>query len=68
MMVRSMADGLPTGQAIAVRALLRPRLTDLVLNAAGAQAEDLDPLFRNTVVPTGLQSGQAGNVIPTARP
>ncbi len=66
MMVRSMADGLPTAQAIAVRALLRPRLTDLVLNAAGAQAEDLDPLFRNTVVPTGLQSAQAGNVIPSS--
>ena len=61
-----MADGLPSVQAIAVRALLRPRLTDLVLRAAGAQAEDLDPLFRNTVVATVLNGGQAANVIPSS--
>ena len=66
MMVRAMADGLPSVQAIAVRALLRPRLTDLVLRAAGAQAEDLDPLFRDTVVATVLNGGEAANVIPAS--
>lgn len=64
-MVRAMADGLGLGQALALRALLRPRLTDVVLRAAGAQAEDLDPLFRNTVVATTVRAGEAWNVVPT---
>jgi len=66
LMVRAMADGLPSVQAIGLRALLRPRLTGLVLRAAGAQAEDLEPLFRDTVVATVLNGGEAANVIPAS--
>ncbi|MDQ6775883.1 MAG: peptidase dimerization domain-containing protein [Actinomycetota bacterium] len=66
LMVREMAKGLPRGQAQALQALLRPRLTDLVLRGAGAQAEDLQPLFRNAAVATVVRAGEATNVMPDA--
>lgn len=65
LMVLAMADGLPAIQARALHALLRPRLTDLVLTGAGAQAEDLQPLFRNTAVATLVHAGDATNTTPT---
>ncbi|MGI8411073.1 MAG: M20/M25/M40 family metallo-hydrolase [Solirubrobacteraceae bacterium] len=65
LMVLAMADGLPGVQARALRALLRPRLTNLVLTGAGAQAEDLQPLFRNTAVATIVRAGEATNTTPT---
>jgi acetylornithine deacetylase/succinyl-diaminopimelate desuccinylase-like protein len=64
-MLRALADGLPAPQAAAVRALLRPRLTDAVLRLVGRQAEDLEPLLRNTVAATIVRAGDAGNVLPT---
>ena len=48
--------------------LLRPRLTDAVLRLAGKQAEDLDPLFRNTVAATIVRAGKAWNVLPDSCP
>lgn len=65
LMLLGMADGLPGVQATALRALLRPRLTNLVLRAAGTQAEDLQPLLRNTAVATVLRAGEATNMLPT---
>lgn len=64
-MVRAMSAGLPGPQAAALSALLRPRLTDAVLRLAGKQAEDLEPLFRNTAAATIVQAGDAWNVLPT---
>ena len=64
-MVEAMADGLPATQAAALHALLRPRLTDAILRIAGKQAEDLDPLFRNTAAATIIRAGDAANVLPT---
>jgi acetylornithine deacetylase/succinyl-diaminopimelate desuccinylase-like protein len=65
-MLRAMADGLPAPQAAAVRALLRPRLTEAVLRLAGRQADDLAPLLRNTVAATIVRAGDTGNVLPTS--
>jgi acetylornithine deacetylase/succinyl-diaminopimelate desuccinylase-like protein len=65
-MIVAMAAGLPAWQAAALKALLRPRLTAPVLRAAGRQAEDLEPLLRNTAAPTHVSAGDAGNVVPTS--
>jgi acetylornithine deacetylase/succinyl-diaminopimelate desuccinylase-like protein len=64
-MVRVMADALTAPQAMALRGLLRPRLTDSILRLAGKQAEDLDPLFRNTAAATVVRAGDAPNVLPS---
>lgn len=64
-MIRAMADGLGHGQAAALHALLRPRLTDAVLRGAGTQAEDLNALLRNAVVATIVRAGEAWNVAPS---
>jgi acetylornithine deacetylase/succinyl-diaminopimelate desuccinylase-like protein len=63
-MVEAMARGLPAPEAVAVRALLRPRLTDPILRLAAKQAHDLDPLFRNTAAATVIRAGTAENVVP----
>lgn len=64
LMIREMAKGLPASQACALRAMLRPRLTKAVLRAAGEQAQDLQPLLRNTAVATVVRAGEATNVTP----
>ncbi len=64
-MITAMANGLGRGQATALRALLHPRLTEVVLRGAGTQAEDLNALLRNTAVPTIIRAGDTWNVIPS---
>lgn len=63
-MIRAIADGLPALPGGALRALLRPRLTDTILRLAGRRAEDLDPLFRNTATPTIIGAGEISNMLP----
>jgi acetylornithine deacetylase/succinyl-diaminopimelate desuccinylase-like protein len=63
-MIRAVADGLPAPLGGALRALLRPRLTDTILRLAGGRGEDLDPLFRNTATPTIIRAGETLNVVP----
>lgn len=65
MMIEAMAAGLPAPQHAALRLLLVPAATDAVLRLAGAQAEDLDPLLRNTATATIVKAGEARNVLPT---
>lgn len=64
-MITAMAAGLPASQRAALRLLLQPAATDAVLRLAGTQAEDLDPLLRNTAAPTIVRAGDAPNVLPT---
>jgi acetylornithine deacetylase/succinyl-diaminopimelate desuccinylase-like protein len=64
-MLRAMAAGLPGIQRAGVRAARRPRATETVLQLFGAQANDLEPLLRNTPAPTVVRAGSTWNVIPT---
>ena len=63
-MVLAMAAALPRPQGAAMRLLLRPRVTNLMLDRIGDRARMLDPLLHNTVSPTVLQSNDRFNVIP----
>jgi acetylornithine deacetylase/succinyl-diaminopimelate desuccinylase-like protein len=63
-MIEAMAGALPRPQGAAMRLLLRPRVTNLLLDRIGDRARMLDPLLHNTVSPTVLQSDDKFNVIP----
>lgn len=66
--VRSMVDAIaaqaPPAAALPLRALLRPSLTDRVLDTLGDRAKLFDPLLHNTASPTIVRGGHADNVIP----
>ena len=64
MMIEAIAEELPATLAVPMRALLRPRLTDRLLDVLGARASFLDPLLHNTASPTIVRGGHAANVIP----
>ncbi len=64
-MIEAMAGGLPAPLQAALHLLLVPTATDLVLRLAGSQAEDLDPLLRNTATANLVRAGEAWNVLPT---
>ena len=63
-MVEAMAAALPRPQGTVLRLLLRPRMTNVVLDRIGDRARLLDPLLHNTVSPTVLDSDDKFNVIP----
>jgi acetylornithine deacetylase/succinyl-diaminopimelate desuccinylase-like protein len=63
-MIERMAAALPRPQGAAMRLLLRPRVTDLLLDRMGERARMLDPLLHNTVSPTVLECDDKFNVIP----
>lgn len=65
LMIEAMASGLPAPLQAPLRLLLVPPATDAVLRLAGSQAEDLDPLLRNTATATVVRAGEAWNVLPT---
>ncbi|MDP8968314.1 MAG: M20/M25/M40 family metallo-hydrolase [Actinomycetota bacterium] len=63
-MIAAMAAELPAVSALPLRALLRPRVTDRVLDLVGERAAVFDPLLHNTASPTIVRGGQSANVIP----
>jgi acetylornithine deacetylase/succinyl-diaminopimelate desuccinylase-like protein len=63
-MLDAMAVALPQPQAAALRLLLRPRMTNFVLDRIGDRARLLDPVLHNTVSATVVQSDDKFNVIP----
>jgi acetylornithine deacetylase/succinyl-diaminopimelate desuccinylase-like protein len=63
-MVEAMAGALPRPHASILRLLLRPRVTDALLDRMGDRARMLDPLLHNTVSPTVLDCEDKFNVIP----
>jgi acetylornithine deacetylase/succinyl-diaminopimelate desuccinylase-like protein len=65
MMMRAMTAALPAHQRVAARALLSPRLTDLVLRLLGEDAAPLGSLLHNTATPTVVRGGESTNVVPT---
>jgi acetylornithine deacetylase/succinyl-diaminopimelate desuccinylase-like protein len=64
-MIESMSAALPRTHAAALRALLRPRMTDQALRLFGPQARALEPMLRNTVNATILRGGEKINVVPS---
>jgi acetylornithine deacetylase/succinyl-diaminopimelate desuccinylase-like protein len=64
MMIDAIASELPAPVALPLRGLLRPRITDRVLDALGDRGRLFDPLLHNTVSPTIVRGGEKINVIP----
>jgi acetylornithine deacetylase/succinyl-diaminopimelate desuccinylase-like protein len=63
-MVEAIAAELPRAQALPLRGLLSPPLTDRVLDLLGDRARFFDPVLHNTISPTGVRGGGTINVIP----
>jgi acetylornithine deacetylase/succinyl-diaminopimelate desuccinylase-like protein len=63
-MVETFAGELGAPRGSALRLLLRPRLTDPMLDRLGAAGQLFDPLLHNTVSPTVLRTSDKFNVIP----
>jgi acetylornithine deacetylase/succinyl-diaminopimelate desuccinylase-like protein len=63
-MIEAIAAETPPATRIPLRALLRPRLTDRVLDSLGGRAKLFDPLLHNTANATIVRGGHAHNVIP----
>ena len=64
-MVATLAQGLPFPQGLALRQLLNPVLTDLVLDAMGERGTLLNPLLHHTATPTIVRAGEKINVLPS---
>lgn len=63
-MVEAIAAEVPAAMALPMRGLLRPPLTDRLLDALGERGRVFDPLLHNTVNPTIVAGGEKINVIP----
>jgi acetylornithine deacetylase/succinyl-diaminopimelate desuccinylase-like protein len=63
-MIEAIAAEAPPATRIPLRALLRPRLTDTILDRLGDRAKLFDPLLHNTASATIVRGGHAHNVIP----
>jgi acetylornithine deacetylase/succinyl-diaminopimelate desuccinylase-like protein len=63
-MIEAIATDLPAQLALPLRGLLKPQLTDRLLNVIGERAKVFDPLLHNTVSATIVAGGEKINVIP----
>jgi acetylornithine deacetylase/succinyl-diaminopimelate desuccinylase-like protein len=63
-MIEAIAGELPPPLAFPLRGLLRPRLTDILLDGLGERGRMFDPLLHNTAAPCIVQGGDSPNVIP----
>jgi acetylornithine deacetylase/succinyl-diaminopimelate desuccinylase-like protein len=63
-MIEAIAADAPPAMRIPLRALLRPRFTDTVLDRLGQRARLFDVLLHNTASATIVRGGEAHNVIP----
>jgi acetylornithine deacetylase/succinyl-diaminopimelate desuccinylase-like protein len=63
-MIDAMAAEVPAPAAVPLRALLRPRLTDRVLDLLGDRLRLFDALLHNTASPTIVRGGESANVHP----
>jgi len=64
MMVDAIAGEVPAYLAAPLRGLLRPRITDRILDALGERGRLFDPLLHNTASATIVRGGEKINVIP----
>ena len=63
-MVEAIAAELPAPLAAPLRGLLKPALTNRILDVLGERGRLFDPLLHNTVSPTIVRGGDKINVIP----
>jgi acetylornithine deacetylase/succinyl-diaminopimelate desuccinylase-like protein len=63
-MIEAIAGEVPGALAMPLRGLLRPALTDRLLDAFGQRARVFDPLLHNTASANVLRGGDKINVIP----
>jgi acetylornithine deacetylase/succinyl-diaminopimelate desuccinylase-like protein len=63
-MVQAIASELPAPLAVPLRGLLRPALTDRLLDALGERGRLFDPLLHNTATANVLLGGEKINVVP----
>jgi acetylornithine deacetylase/succinyl-diaminopimelate desuccinylase-like protein len=63
-MVQAIARELPGAQGLMLRGLLRPALTDRMLDVLGERARMFDALLHNTASATVITAGEKINVIP----
>jgi len=63
--IERMAAELPRHQAVLLRSLLKPRLTDQALRLLGPRAGQFEPMLRNTVNATIVRCGAKINVVPS---
>ena len=64
-MVEAIAAELPRHQAVIMRSLLKPRLTDQALRLLGTRGAQFEPMLRNTVNATIVRGGAKINVVPS---
>jgi acetylornithine deacetylase/succinyl-diaminopimelate desuccinylase-like protein len=63
-MILALVAGLPLPERFLLRQLLRPALTDRILDWMGSSGELISPSLHNTVSPTIVRGGEKVNVIP----
>ncbi len=63
--VEAIASELPRRQALIMRSLLKPRLTDTALRLLGPRSAQFEPMLRNTVNATIVRGGAKINVVPS---
>jgi acetylornithine deacetylase/succinyl-diaminopimelate desuccinylase-like protein len=64
--VERIATELPRKEALVLRSLLKPRMTDVALRLLRERGATLEPMLRNTVNATIVRGGAKINVIPSA--
>lgn len=64
-MIQGMAKELPFYQNIILNGIIRPCLTDLILDRIGERGKLFDPLLHNTVNITMVSGGEKINVVPS---
>jgi acetylornithine deacetylase/succinyl-diaminopimelate desuccinylase-like protein len=63
-MIEAIAAELPAPLALPLRGLLKPQLTDRLLDVVGERVKVFDPLLHNTASATIVAGGEKINVIP----
>jgi acetylornithine deacetylase/succinyl-diaminopimelate desuccinylase-like protein len=63
-MIEAIATELPVPLALPLRGLLKPQLTDRLLDVIGERVKVFDPLLHNTASATIVAGGEKINVIP----
>jgi acetylornithine deacetylase/succinyl-diaminopimelate desuccinylase-like protein len=63
-MIEAVAAEVPAPAALPLRALLRPRTADRVLDLLGDRGRMFDPVLHNTASATIIRGGESANVIP----
>lgn len=65
LMIEALAQGMGGVTGLAMRQLLNPHFTDILLKVIGSSAAVFSPLLHNSVSPTMLKASEKRNVIPS---